>query len=449
VGPDGGAAAHIGDNQYFGVVDVRQLRNLTAGTVAVWAKRDSAAGVYSYILDCGFTFPATNGWTLGSDTGNPTKLYVTDAGYTRQTVLTFNDYQNTDWHHYAFTWAGTNCIGYFDGLPFQTNALPASVLTLDPADWLAIGAIQHNGTPQWGDDPYPNAAWLNGSVTDIRIYNTALSASDILNVYYVAAAPQLPHPPAPILGGSLPPQLLMHLTFQNWFGRTNVLDSTTNHADAIASGTRGPTLTTGPFGTNAAAHFATSQWLAVTKVSLFDYLSNGTLAVWISFDNTVGSGDYFAVDGWYAWPNTNCFWLAAATGNQTAFRQFNNVGSYANSYFGDWGSRGTWHHYGVTWNGTDVILFQDGAPRITSPQVVPFFHAESTAGWLALGVQHGSHPWNSPTFGWLNGSLADVRIYNYALTASDMQRVTRGQEPLPIVTGPARPRALRVVTTSN
>jgi hypothetical protein len=445
IGPDGGNAAHIGDSQYFGITNVSPIRNMTQGTVAVWAKRDNNSGVYSYILDCGFTYPATNGWTLGNDTGNPTKLNVTDQGNVRQTVLTFADYQNTAWHHYAFTWAGTNCIGYFDGLPFQTNAMPSSVLTLDPADWLAVGTMQHNGTPQWGDDAYPNAAWLDGLVTDIRIYNTVLSASELLNVYYISASPPPPYVP-PISGGDLPPQLLMHLDFAGWNGLTNVMDETTNHADALAFGTNGPTLVSGPFGTNAAAHFASGQWLAVTNISLFEYLTNGTIGMWINFDNPVGTGDYYAMDGWYGYPDTNCFWLGAPFGNSSRFRSYTNSTSYQTLSFNDWNVNGAWHHYGITWGGKKVVCYFDGNPFLTNSQAVPFFHVESTAQWLALGVQHASHTADSPCGGWLNGSLADIRVYNYALTPPNLSRLAQYQEPLPIGSRPPPPGGLHIAT---
>ena len=254
IGPDGGSAVQILNYQYFGITNVTPILNMTNGTVAVWAKHNPGyVETYSYILDANYPYPATNGWGIFHDPENATKLYVTDSGYTRREILTYADFGDTKWHHYAFTWARTNCIGYFDGVAFQTNALPSPVLTLDDANWLAIGTMQHDGTPQWGDDAYPNSGWLNGNIADIRMYNTALSATEILNVYYVAASPSLPVPPPTISGGSMPPQLLMHLDFTGWNGKTNVLDATTNQVNAVAFGTNGPTLTAGPFSTNAAA----------------------------------------------------------------------------------------------------------------------------------------------------------------------------------------------------
>jgi hypothetical protein len=445
IGPDGGAAAHISiaNSGYFGITNVAKLRNLTNGSVAVWAKRDLTTG-YSYILDCGYTYPATNGWTLGKDNGSSTKLYVAGPDSGRNVVLTWGDYQSTNWHHFAFTWSNAVAVGYYDGLPFQTNALPSQVITLDDADWLCVGAIQHDSP--FGDATYPNAAFLNGDMTDLRMYNTALSATEVLNVYYVSASPQPTVNTTPTPGGSLPPQLLMHLNFTDWYGITNVLDQTANHADAIAIGTHGPTFVEGPFATNAAAHFATGQWLAVTNISAFEYLTNGTICMWIKFDKPVGTGDYYAMDGWYAYPDTNCFWVGAPLGNSSKVRFFGNSTTYETLSFDDWNICGSWHHYGMSWNGNNVICYFDGNPFLTNSQAMPFLHVESTTHWLALGVQHGSHTADSPSGGWLNGSLADVRVYNYALTPQNLSRLVGWQEPLLIVSRPPSPGGLRIRT---
>ncbi len=419
IGPDNGNAAHVGFNQYMGITNNVQMRNLTQGTVAVWASRTNGVGNgYGYILDCGFTFPCTNGWTLGADNGQPTHLYVTGPNSARNTTLTWPDFHDTNYHHYAFTWSNATTIGYYDGTPFQTNNLPSSVLTLDDAAWLCIGAIQHNEAP--GGPTFPNAAFLLGSLTDIRMYSNALSASDILNIYYVNANPRPPAPP-PFVPIGLPPQMLMQLNFAGWNGLTNVLDTTPNHSDGIAVfGTNGPTLAVGPYVTNSAAHFANNQWLAVTNTLTFEVLTNGTVSEWINYDNLVGSGDYYSLDGWYGFPETNSFWVAAPNGNPSQFRTWKNSGTFTNMVYGDWALHNAWHMYTVTWDGSQVVRWFDGLPQSTNAQILDYYHVEEVTKWLAIGVQHGSHPKNAPTFGWLNGSLADIRIYNFALTATNI-----------------------------
>jgi hypothetical protein len=181
--PNGGNASHIGTPQYFGVTDVASFKYLTNGTVAVWVAYDNGfqagEGYYSYILDAGYTWPEAYGWTLGHDPYQSTYWYTYDYDGTRLQSLLFPDWKLTGWHHYGVTWDGTNFVGYFDGSAFATNSQTIPYLQVDSAGWLAIGTMQHDGTPQSGDDPYPNAGWLNGTVDEVRIYKTALPAEDL------------------------------------------------------------------------------------------------------------------------------------------------------------------------------------------------------------------------------------------------------------------------------
>jgi hypothetical protein len=43
--------------------------------------------------------------------------------------------------------------------------------------------MSHDGTPQWGDDMYPNSAYFAGKMDDLRIYNRTLSAAEVQALY--------------------------------------------------------------------------------------------------------------------------------------------------------------------------------------------------------------------------------------------------------------------------
>jgi hypothetical protein len=123
--------------------------------------------------------------------------------------------------------------------------------------------------------------------------------------------------------------------------------------------------------------------------------------------------------------------FGAAYGNPSTFRCYANSSSYQDFQFPDWTTTGLWWNYGITWDGTNTIYYFQGVPQHTNSQAVPFLHVEDTAKWLALGVQHGSHTSDSPSGGWLQGSLADVRIYNFSLTSTNMAQLAQFQEPFP------------------
>jgi hypothetical protein len=49
--------------------------------------------------------------------------------------------------------------------------------------WLAIGTDAHDGTPEWGDDLYPNSMYFVGQMGDVRIYNRTLAAGEVSALY--------------------------------------------------------------------------------------------------------------------------------------------------------------------------------------------------------------------------------------------------------------------------
>lgn len=217
-------AAHIGDNQYFAVTNAANtFGHLTNGAIAIWVKPDAgfeAGSVnYGYMLDIGFSFPESYGFTLGHDPANATKFYGYNSGGTRFTILEFPDYGATNWHHYAVAWDATNAVGYFDGSPFQTNATSVPFFQVDSAGWMAIGTMQHDGTPQWGDDSYPNAAFLNGSVSDVRVYNRTISGGEAQSLF-------LGRDVASGGGGSSPVTQTCSRSSTNTTSFTNVYEST-------------------------------------------------------------------------------------------------------------------------------------------------------------------------------------------------------------------------------
>ena len=89
------------------------------------------------------------------------------------------------WHHYAYTWSsGSNAVVYYDGSSIATTNLGVQYLSItNDYNWLAIGTLNHDGTPQLGDDSYPNAGWFNGVMSDLRIYSRALTGTEINNIY--------------------------------------------------------------------------------------------------------------------------------------------------------------------------------------------------------------------------------------------------------------------------
>jgi hypothetical protein len=230
-GVSGGLSAHFWTNgvmindpgqtyilsTYIGVTNLAGILEMPRATISVWAKLDHNKDYAMRLFDNGFnnayaTDPvaASNSWAIARNYDSVFSFifYPGSGGITN--ILTFPheviqdqgsqiDLGTTNWNLYTVT---VDCIlnqaiGYFNGTPFATNALNAPSIRVygcGTQRWLCIGAMSHDGTPQWGDDNYPNDGFMEGNLDDVRIYSRVLSPSEIGNLY-------APGVGTPFLGG--------------------------------------------------------------------------------------------------------------------------------------------------------------------------------------------------------------------------------------------------------
>lgn len=154
------------------------------------------------MIGAGYAY--SGAWTLGLPSGPTTalRLYTNDGAsydqyfYFPDRIKTSGTGQgdSTNMNHYAFTWSNGLCTLYYNGSPVSTNQTPITTLTVrGPAGslesgFLEIGGDTHNGNPNLTPeddvgDQYPNHGYHRGVMDDVRIYNRALSAAEILAVY--------------------------------------------------------------------------------------------------------------------------------------------------------------------------------------------------------------------------------------------------------------------------
>ena len=72
---------------------------------------------------------------------------------------------------------------------------------------------------------------------------------------------------------------------------------------------------------------------------------------------------------------------------------------------------GSWHHVGFVRNGTGFTVYLDGNVEITQTTTISVSPAVILFG--------------GDTFGWLNGRLADMRVWNAELTQTEIQTERR------------------------
>ncbi|MGZ5528698.1 MAG: golvesin C-terminal-like domain-containing protein, partial [Limisphaerales bacterium] len=214
VGPDGSQAAEFHwyidgyglygkSGDYVGIPFSPTLTNLSQATICAWVhyytayQGDINNDHNDSILDAGKDTPGA--WNFGRNYSDHTFFSIWEGPDNEVEALAFPDSApdgNTGgWHYYSVTFSNGIVKGYFDGSLFQTTSVPVAALTM-AGYYISIAGWTFNATPQMdlSVDEYPNNAWMNGAVDDVRIYNRALGDAEV-NALYVSFDKGRPSPP--------------------------------------------------------------------------------------------------------------------------------------------------------------------------------------------------------------------------------------------------------------
>lgn len=151
----------------------------TAFTISFWIKIPSA------ITHQHFDFATFNSWT-----SEGIAIYWDTSGQKSSSGLIFGEDSNgnkiyvavqcrgklNEWTHFAITWDGTKVYRYSDGIKFSESDFNV-VSVYHPRLWL--------GNSTFGDRTLENS---ESCMSDFRFYATALSDSDILELYQSSAS---------------------------------------------------------------------------------------------------------------------------------------------------------------------------------------------------------------------------------------------------------------------
>ncbi len=146
------------------------VSNLTDFTIAAWVNVSTLAN-WDRIFD--FGTGTSNYMFLTPDAGDTNRIrFAITSGSGPEQQLDGPPLVPGSWTHIAVTLTGTTATLYVNGVTVATD----TSMTLDPSS-LGITNQNYLGKSQFGADPA-----LQGSIDDFRIYNTALSAQQILQL---------------------------------------------------------------------------------------------------------------------------------------------------------------------------------------------------------------------------------------------------------------------------
>jgi hypothetical protein len=142
-------------------------------TIDVWVSFPSMVGS-RYVISKGsggstYTFILTTGPGGTSGGGSSyIRFSMTNQSGVRSTNVEYGSLLWNQWYNFTFTYNGVNVIGYKNGASPQSTPLTGSLLNTTSPIYLA-------------QDIY--SALFSGSISNFKIYNRALSASEVLQNY--------------------------------------------------------------------------------------------------------------------------------------------------------------------------------------------------------------------------------------------------------------------------
>jgi hypothetical protein len=198
-----------GVSQYIGITNLHGIYLLTNATVSVWARFDTNADTFMFLLDCGYAVTnayspaqASNSWSFGRYYSTYLQFVTFPADGSRQVAVRWPDdtiqptgydvnLATTNFHLYTITIDCPNkvAVAYYDGNPYMTNLINLPWLRVYGTsstyseNWLCVGAASNDGTPQWNAGDPPHSGYFVGRMDDIRIYNRTLAAGEVENIY--------------------------------------------------------------------------------------------------------------------------------------------------------------------------------------------------------------------------------------------------------------------------
>ena len=143
-------------------------------TLSAWIKPFTSTG---YIASKRDTSTCHMSWEFYLSSGKLKFGISTTAGPNPDVTLTSNGSINTSgsvWTHVAATYDNNVLKVYINGAQDPTTASRTGSIVTSPVCYTLIGALGNSGSP---------STVFSGLIDDIRIYNRALTATDVNNLY--------------------------------------------------------------------------------------------------------------------------------------------------------------------------------------------------------------------------------------------------------------------------
>jgi hypothetical protein len=399
----GKALSFNGSSQYININT--QTYSLGGGTVALWFKK---------------TGDGTGGNTLtGSYSGSGNGRAPTFGFSGSQLVWEFGSLvsqlagitvDNEVWHHAVMTYdSAFNVVVYFDGVQVSSGS------SVNPASFYSQVHFGHYGN--FGGN------YFQGVIDDARIYNRALSAAEVAALYKSTAV--VVNASTNTAGGSLTSGLVGLWSFDgkdvNWATGTAFDRSGAGNNGSLISMSTTSSPTIGKIG-QALKFNGSTTYVDLGDVSTlsFERTNSFSGSAWFKSSNITG-GSWFSkmltANGYDLGYFTDSTHMHVFLSNTWPTNGLRAVAVFSSSV-----ADNKWHHIVTTYNGssqnTGVKIYLDGILATMS-----YVQENSLTGSIlqSVGARIGGRQSGGVPYTQFNGQLDDVRIYNRALSATEVK----------------------------
>jgi hypothetical protein len=403
----GTAITFDGSTDYYTIVNHADLRP-TNITVSLWIKTTSdSTGSDRYIFESGKQ--AASPYAGVAVTGENNKCFFriySNTGTTYTTdwhaVSTTTEINDGNWHHFVGTYDGSTIKAYFDGVLEATTSYSAG-LAYNATNNVLIGA--RDGS----------VYYFNGSLDDIKLIPRAISADEVASLYDSSKYCRNSYFISPT-------DYIAHWTMDD--ASAPILDSTPNNHDSTATGGTPVYEVAGQVG-NAITFDGSTEYFTIADDAKLQP-SQVTVSAWINCEDHTGrifqsfnsdgstylSGFYFSVAG------GNAKFLIANNGGTT-------VGTHTDNLVGSVDvCNGTWNHVVATYDGVTLKLYSNGILESTYASTVGIVY--NATNYVNIGRY-----WNGTTdVDYFNGSLDDIKLFDRALAASEIEAMYVADAPV-------------------
>ncbi|MCB9816610.1 LamG domain-containing protein [Candidatus Nomurabacteria bacterium] len=414
-----------GTTDYVQIADDTELGITDAMAISAWVKLDdNTPNTKQFIVSKRSGTTATANYRLLVDDGSTYdkgELYFSYYAASNWRHIRSNYLiPDTEWHNLTavFDYANSEVVFYDNGVEVASPSITQNIVDYSGTD-------VHIGTDSSKTD------FLAGDLDDVRIYNRTLTADEVKRLYKMGEGVKVATTPSE---GTLTTGLVGHWTFDgndiDWGDTsTEIKDSSGNGNDGNAQGSVGvdsPVI--GPVGQALNMDKLASDYIDLVDNPLdFDDSDDLTISAWVRSTNVTsdqniisdlisfagsspGYDMYFERSGSTYRPR--CAYQDGTAGGSD---EYVVNGTYTTAV-------DTWRHIVCVWDQDDAdntLLYINGEVDVASRSgTITAVGSLSNSYATRIGSRSG------PTPGvYLDGDIDDVRIYNRALTADEVQQL--------------------------